>query len=294
MNIEDVITEVIIAIYSSSRLANLLILKGGSAMRLFDHQNARLSFDADFSIERALTNADPLFREMQHCFTARFSTHGYELIDFKANRKPKKIRKYFPVWWGGWTCEFKLVARKFEEKTLDTKRRNAMIPQGANSPKIQIDLSEHEYCGVPRTKNICGKNIRAYSREMLVLEKLRAICQQHPDCPYRQQTKNRARDFFDIQALTTDTSDAFNKRCRQHLKAVFDAKEVPLWILRALWNDDTFIDDFRRGFGQVKDTVRGRLNEFDVYLEHVRFFVQDICPDIPMRPLQTKPSGATQ
>ena len=281
MKIEDVITEVVIAIYGSPRLASLLILKGGCAMRMFDEQNARLSIDADFSIKGVLTNADPIFREMEHCFVARFSTFGFDLIDFGAARRPKKHRRDFPEWWGGWACEFKLVDKKHRKKTMETKRRNALIPEGANSPKIQIDLSEHEYCGKQRTKTIHGIRVRAYSREMLVLEKLRAICQQHPDYPYRQQARNRARDFYDILSLTEDTSDEFIRRCQHHLKAVFEAKAVPLWILRALWDDDAFIDEFRLGFDQVKNTVRGRLDEFNTYLEHVRFLVRDICPDLP-------------
>jgi hypothetical protein len=278
MNIEEVITEVIIAIYSSQQLADLLILKGGSAMRMFDEQNTRLSIDADFSIEDVLKDADPVFREMEQRFIARFSAHGLELIDFNAIRKPKKVRQGFPEWWGGWACEFKLVHKKHHAKTLATRRRNALIPTGANSPKIQIDLSEKEYCGKQRTKTIQGTRIRAYSREMLVLEKLRAICQQHPDYPYRQQTKNRARDFYDIHSLTVDPSDEFIRRCQHHLNAVFDAKKVPLLILRALWDDNAFIDEFRSGFYQVKDTVRGQVDDFDVYLEHLRFFIQDICP----------------
>jgi predicted nucleotidyltransferase component of viral defense system len=109
MNIESVISEAIIAIYGSSQLADLLILKGGGAMRMFDQQNTRLSIDADFSIKGALTDPDAVFREMKKCFAARFSMHGFDLIDFRPRRKPKNIQKDFPEWWGGWACEFKLV-----------------------------------------------------------------------------------------------------------------------------------------------------------------------------------------
>jgi len=280
MKIEDVLTEVIVAIYSSPTLSKRLILKGGSAMRMFDDQTARLSIDADFSIEEMLTENDPVFREMERSFAAAFSSHDLDLIDFRANRRPKKLGEGFPEWWGGWACDFKLVDSQHRDKTKETRRRNALIPEGANSSRIKIDLSEHEYCGKRRTKTIHGSRIQAYSREMIVLEKLRAICQQHPEYPYRQQMKNRARDFYDIHCLTVEASDEFILRCQRHLKAVFEAKEVPLRILGALWNDDAFVDEFRRGFDQVKATVRGRLDEFDVYLEHARFLIQDICPDM--------------
>ena len=284
MKIEEVITEVVVAIYGNPTLARLLILKGGSAMRMFDDQTSRISMDADFSIEKELTDADQAFREMENCLTARFATRGFDLIDFKAVKKPKKRRMGFPDWWGGWACEFKLVASEHSTKTLQSQRRNAHIPDGANSPKIQIDLSEHEYCGKQRTKTVHGTKIRAYSREMLVLEKLRAICQQHPDYPYRQQTRNRARDFYDICQLTIDTGDDFVQRCQRHIERVFEAKLVPLWTLRSLWDDDAFIDEFRLGFDQVRDTVHGKLDAFDTYLEHIRFLVMDICPEMPEDP----------
>ena len=280
MTIEELLRELIIAIYSSPRLAKLLILKGGSAMRIFDHLSSRLSFDADFSIEEPLERMTPVIKEMETRLTARFSGLGYDIIDFKFQRKPKAAKKVFPEWWGGWACEFKLVSRRHRGKSLDAKRRYALKPEPSPSPKITIDLSEHDYCGKRRTKTVADSRIQAYSKEMLVLEKLRAICQQHPSYPYRQERRNRARDFYDIHSLTVDTSDTFIRCCRQHVKAVFLAKEVPLRILNALWDDETFIDEFRRGFAQVQDTVHGRLNEFDAYLEHVRFLIRDIIPEI--------------
>ena len=49
MKIEDVIREAIIALYCTPTVAEVLRLKGGSAMRLFDDITSRLSIDADFS-----------------------------------------------------------------------------------------------------------------------------------------------------------------------------------------------------------------------------------------------------
>lgn len=285
MNIEDVIADAVVAICASHRLSKLFILKGGGAMRLFDGMDARLSIDADFSIAGELNlQAESVFKEICRRLAEAFKEKGYELLDFKVNKRPRKVRAGFPPWWGGWACEFKLVDRKHHGKSLETRRRNALVPGGANSSKISIDLSEREYCGIRRTKTVRGAKIHAYSREMLVLEKLRAICQQHPDYPYRQETKNRARDFYDIHALTQDVDAEFIHRCRHHIEAVFRAKDVPLWILRSLWNDESFVDAFRRGFDQVRDTLRGPANSFDVYLEHLRFLLKDIYPNIPDHP----------
>ncbi|MDA0322698.1 MAG: nucleotidyl transferase AbiEii/AbiGii toxin family protein [Verrucomicrobia bacterium] len=282
MTIEEVITEAIVALYGSPMVSKLLLLKGGSAMRLFDGLDSRLSIDADFSVEDAIDPDGGLFKEMERCMSEAFCVHGYEVMDFRPNKRPKHRRSGFPESWGGWTCEFKLTDLRHKDKSMETKRRNALVPDGANSPSIALDLSEHEYCGKQRTRNLHGVRVRAYSREMLVVEKLRAICQQHPDYPFRQESRNRARDFFDIHELTTDTDDEFLRRCRRYVSPVFEAKQVPLWILRELW-DDGWVDAHRRGFDQVKDTVRGHLHDFDVYLEHVRFLIQEICPEIPKR-----------
>jgi predicted nucleotidyltransferase component of viral defense system len=278
MKIEEVITETILAIFQSSDLADCLLLKGGSALRLFDHQASRLSIDADFSIESELDDPESFFALIKSCVERRFERHKFDVIDFKSNKKPKTSPENRPDWWGGWGCEFKLVNQMHRKKTHRTKQRNAFVPDGANSPKITIDISEYEYCGARRTRTVEGIKIMGYSRELLVLEKLRAICQQHPEYEFRL-SKNRSRDFYDIFVLTSDMDEAFIKKCTHHLANVFAAKAVPLQILKALWNEE-FIDEQGRGFEQVKDTVRGTVYDFDVYVEHIRFLVLDIYPDI--------------
>lgn len=276
MNIEEAITETILALYQSSDLANRLFLKGGSALRLFDHQTSRLSIDADFSIESKLDDPESFFDTIKSRVESRFEHHQLDVMDFKSKKKPKTSPRNRPDWWGGWACEFKLVDQIHRGKTKRTRQRNALIPDGANSPKITIDISEHEYCGARRTETIKGIKIMGYSRELLVLEKLRAICQQHPDYEFRL-SKNRSRDFYDIFELTTDMDEDFLKKCTHHLAKVFAAKAVPLRILKALWNEE-FIDEQRRGFEQVKDTVRGKVYDFDVYVEHIKFLILDIYP----------------
>ena len=277
MKIDDVITETILAIYQDAALSTVLFLKGGSAMRIFDNLTSRLSIDADFSIENTIgkENESKFFSAIRTNVEKRFKKLNFEIIDFKWGPKPKKLSKEKPEWWGGWSCEFKLVAFEHREKALPAKRRNALIPGGANSSKIVLDISEHEYCGKARRKTILGVKIHGYSRELLVVEKIRAICQQHPDYAYRL-SKNRARDFYDIYELTSHMDDDFPRRCSDQIENVFKAKGVSLQFLGAFWNDD-FIDEQRRGFDQVKDTVSGALQEFDVYVENLRFLVKEIA-----------------
>ena len=277
MKIEEVITQTIIAVYSTSSPSETLFLKGGSAMRLFDNLTSRLSIDADFSVHTDIDNKSKFFRELKSSVIARFRRKKLNIIDFEWSRKPGKKRAGFPDWWGGWLCEFKLVSFQHRGKSIETKRRNALIPDGANSSKVTVEISKHEYCGKRRIKTIQGVKIFGYSRELLVLEKIRAICQQHPDYAYRS-SKNRARDFYDIYELTANTDDGFISRCSSQIENVFRAKEVPLKILALLWEVD-FIDEQRRGFDEVKDTVIGKIHDFEVYVEHLRFFVKDIYPE---------------
>ncbi len=78
--------------------------------------------------------------------------------------------------------------------------------------------------------------------------------------------------------MTANTDDGFISRCSSLIEKVFHAKEVPLKILASLWEVD-FIDEQRRGFNEVKETVTGKIYDFDVYVEHLRFFVKDIYPE---------------
>lgn len=277
MNIEEIITQTVIAIYSTPSLSKTLFLKGGSALRLFDNLTSRLSIDADFSVKTDIDNESKFFRELKSSVIARFRREKFDIIDFEWSRKPGKKRAGFPDWWGGWLCEFKLVSFKHRGKGKETKTRNALFLDGAKSSKVKVEISKHEYCGKRRTKTIQGVKIFGYSRELLVLEKIRAICQQHPDYVYRS-SKNRARDFYDIYELTANIDDDFISKCRSQLEKVFRAKEVPLNTMASLWKDD-FIDEQRPGFDEVKDTVTGEIHDFDVYVEHLRFFVKDIYPE---------------
>lgn len=277
MKIEDVIDESVLAVFSDPVLARRLVLKGGSALRLLDHERNRLSIDADFSMRGALAAEADCFSRIERALRRRFRPLGYEVLDFRYTQRPQKRKPELPDWWKGWLCEFKLLALKFRGMSLEAKRRNALVPEGSNSCVIDIDISECEYCGAERKKTIRGVVVRGYTRELLAMEKLRAICQQHPDYRFRS-SKNRARDFYDIHALCGQMDDVFLRRCRKHLPAVFSAKEVPLSLLKSLW-DEEFLSIQRSGFLQVADSTKGVVQDFDVYLEQLRYLVMQIFPE---------------
>jgi len=278
MRIDEALTCTIVGIYRSTADTHTLFLKGGSAMRLFDNLTSRISIDADFSVVDSIRDEKKFFNSIKSSVGAKFREQKYDIIDFKWKRRPKRKKADSPDWWGGWACEFKLVSFRHRGKDENTKRRNALIPEGANSPKIVVEISEHEYCGKKRIKTIQGVRVLGYSRELIVLEKVRAICQQHPNYAYRS-SKNRARDFYDIYELTAHAENSFAKSCSRHIIKVFKAKEVPLEFLSSLW-DESFVDEQRRGFDEVRDTVSRGVQDFHVYLEHLRFLIKEIYPKV--------------
>ncbi len=276
MKIEDAIDESILAVFHDPVLARRMILKGGSAMRMLEEERNRLSLDADFSIEGTISAQKSFFARVEKSLSRQFAPR-YRVFDFRVTQRPRHSKPDMPKWWKGWLCQFKLIEVAHADLPLEVKRRRALIPEGSNSPVIEIEISEHEYCGAERTKKIRGVVVHGYTRELLVVEKLRAICQQHPDYRFRSN-KNRARDFYDIYKLCSGKDQVFFIRCQKHLPAVFKAKAVPVSLLKALWDKD-FLSVQRSGFTQVKDSTKGIVRDFDVYVEYVRYLVGQICPE---------------
>lgn len=277
MTITDVLNESIVAVFKAPVASRTLVLKGGSAMRLFENDNQRLSIDADFSLNDAIEDESRFFASIQTSLSDVFGQRELIVIDFRYRRRPLQPKKSFPASWGGWKCSFKLVNKIFRHKTAEVKRKNALIPEGANSSVVDLDISDGEYCGAQRSKTVGGVKIHGYTKELLVLEKIRAICQQHPSYQFTSN-KNRSRDFYDIQRLTQQVDDAFTDKCRRHLEKVFKAKCVPLDLLRVFWDED-FISVQEKGFQEVIDTVRGKTETFEVYVEHIRRLIRMIAPD---------------
>ncbi|OGV69797.1 MAG: hypothetical protein A2283_13030 [Lentisphaerae bacterium RIFOXYA12_FULL_48_11] len=281
MTITEVIDQSILAICRDPHVSKAVVLKGGSAIRLFEKDSHRLSIDADFSLEQKLdvNDKDVFFERIRKALSEEFKNKRLIVIDFKATRRPAKPKEGFPLSWGGWECKFKLVSKDFQHETIEVQRRNAMVPEGSNSPIMEIDISDGEYCGSKRSKIISGVKIQGYTRELLVLEKIRAICQQHPSYEFTSRKgKNRARDFYDIQRLSQQIDEEFIRKCKQHLEKVFSAKEVPLKLLAVLW-DEEFIADQGMGFQEVVDTVNYTIEPFDVYVQYVRHLVRQIYPE---------------
>jgi hypothetical protein len=110
---------------------------------------------------------------------------------------------------------------------------------------------------------------------------LRAICQSHPKYELRNKKSNRARDFYDIEQLyskilSEGNMNEFLKECSSHIENVFNAKKVPLSLLKEAIEDKDFINSQEIGWEEVKATVR-QLNEpFSYYLQTIKSIVAQI------------------
>jgi hypothetical protein len=107
---------------------------------------------------------------------------------------------------------------------------------------------------------------------MIVVEKIRAICQQMPK--YRKLVKSehqtaRARDFVDIYYLIKKFKIKIDsKENIELLKCIFDAKRVPVGLIGKI---DKYRDFHREDFVAVKDTIKPgfKLRDFDFYFDYV-------------------------
>jgi len=146
---------------------------------------------------------------------------------------------------------------------------------------FSVDISCHEYCRPKKEYDLDGYTIYVYTPEMIVCEKLRAICQQMPEyakivtSPSRSA---RARDFFDICTLVEHFAlDLTSGSNQDLLRRMFEAKRVPLDLLHNMSDHREY---HRSDFAAVEATVKPgiRLREFDYYFDYVVTLVRALKP----------------
>jgi len=275
MNIQEVIRECVVALFSNEILKRTLVLKGGTALHLIENLDSRLSVDIDFSIISAINNPEEYFSHLAETLKTHFHKLGYEVFDTQYSRRPKERSESKPRFWGGWCFEFKMIDSKEKLEDLEAKRRNALIPDGAASSKISLEISEYEYCDSTEKVEIDGSIVTSYSTVLLILEKLRAICQQHPNYPHGR-LRNRARDYFDIyQLIRKHRSEKLYDELKHHFPQVFAAKEVPVTLLKDIFQPD-FVAFQASHFKSVESTVKEKMEPFDFYLEQLKLLISDL------------------
>lgn len=277
--IEQIKRLAVIAMFSDDELMEMLVLKGGNALDLVYNISPRASLDLDFSMA---TEFEPgalgtIESKIKEALTKLFYENGYTVFDIRFEERPEDTSPEIPSFWGGYRLEFKIIeTARFEKLSNDQQalRVNA-IDVGFGSQKTYgIEISKWEYCKPKRRTEIENYTVYVYTPEMIVVEKLRAICQQMPEYfeyigkVYRTA---RARDFFDIYTtIKSFKIDLLSVQNIQLLKDIFAAKDVPVKLISQVGK---YREDHRPDFIQVESTVKPtpkiKLKSFDFYFDYV-------------------------
>lgn len=281
LTIDEVVSKVLVAIYSQEILSDKLYLKGGQALRLTQNIRGRLSRDSDFSTPEKINDEEIFFNLLEESVRAEFHKVGLYVIGFKFSRKPRIKPEGAPDFWQGWGVEFKIIEKSQLKLSKERQSAVAITPEGSESNTILIDISEMEYCGSFEKVKVKSVEVRVYSRVLLVLEKLRAICQSHQDYKYRSKRSNRARDFYDIEriyskVLGENKVESFIDESVQHLEKVFSAKDVPLDLINRCLTEDDFLQIQKIGWQEVESTVQNLNQDFSYYLQTLKDIVSSI------------------
>jgi len=269
---EEIKKLAITAMFADDDLMDILVLKGGNALDIIYKIAPRSSIDLDFSITSDFTK--DIESKLEESLKTIFSENEYQVFDYSFNPKPN-IPVMIPAFWGGYEITFKVIQKSHYEKlkgNIEALRRNANIVGPKNLKNFRIDISKFEYCLTKQSTDFEGYTIYVYSPEMIIFEKIRAICQQMPEYMHiigKSHGDARARDFFDIYTVIEHFKiDITSTKNLELLKAIFDAKNVPLNLLNKI---SEYREFHRPDFYAVQSTVKPhiKLEEFDFYFDYV-------------------------
>jgi hypothetical protein len=260
----------IVALFSDDKLYEQLVLKGGNALNLVYGLSPRTSLDLDFSIDKDFADLADTRLRIFKAVKERFSTAGFVVFDESFEPKPQVLGPHQQRWWGGYELKFKLIDRvKYRTlgKSLEAIRRNALVTGPEQRRNFCVDMSKYEYCEGKVERELDSYAIFVYSPEMIVIEKLRAICQQMPEYTMRAQPSPRARDFYDIWRVVTETGlSLFTAENMELARHIFGAKEVPLSLLCRVAEQR---EVHRPDWPAVEAAVAETLKSFDFYFDFV-------------------------
>jgi len=274
LSLDDVRRRTIVALAADDLLGEMLVLKGGNALRLVHGIGGRASLDLDYSIEGDLDSAEDIRLRIEAALQREFRILAHEVFDVKMRAKPRIVpaADERPTW-GGWAVEFKLISRERYQSFphQPAKLRDYAETLYAERKAFQIDISKCEYVEPAAEVRYEGYPLRVYSLAMIVFEKMRAICQQMSGYSYVAHPKPRPRDFVDICAVLDkhqrDVLDA-----QGLVASIFAQKEVPLEWLQRIESERAF---HASGWNSVSAEL-GTGQSFDYYFDRVIQFVETL------------------
>ncbi len=265
------------ALVSDEELMYGLVLKGGNALELAYNMTDRASKDIDFSISGDFSEAEynRISGILSGLLTSEFEKHDLVVFDVNFFEKPKKnaVKE-----WKGYQLAFKVIDYEtYDPKNQENNRRRAFPVKENNSQIFTVDISSYEYTEPKQIVDVDGAVFFVYTPEMIVLEKLRALCQSMPE--YKEivssaKVKGRARDFYDIWNICQNFEIDFKSEENiKMLSQIFDAKRVPLNFLDLI---DKYRDLQREDWVTVVDTIKVEEEGYDFYFDFVKERIKEL------------------
>lgn len=267
----------LLSLYSDDYLMNVLVLKGGNALNLVYDITTRSSIDLDFSLENDFPpdKLNEIKNRIRNALKSVFSKEGFTVFDIRFEKRPRRLPAKLRDFWGGYRINFKVIETE-KYKGLKNKPRALRVSAadvGPGNRKIfQIDISKFEHCSIKKPVEVEGYTLFTYTPEMMVFEKLRAVCQQMPE--YSEIIKSshqsaRARDFFDIFVIAGRFRLSLASKSSLKLATdIFKAKRVPLKLLGLI---PKYREFHRQDFPSVASTLDAgtSIEPFDFYFDFV-------------------------
>ncbi|WP_353067736.1 nucleotidyl transferase AbiEii/AbiGii toxin family protein (plasmid) [Tunturibacter psychrotolerans] len=260
----------ITAVFSDDYFFEKVVLKGGNALAIALGLSDRTSLDLDFSIENDFDDVAEAEHRLKTALERRFATVGWVVFDFVFSARPFTPREGQNRW-GGYVVEFKLMEKARYLEIGDDKqahRRESLVVGPRQQRKFTIELSKFEFTKGKLARELDSFDIYVYAPEMIAIEKLRAICQQMPGYPLNRTPSARARDFYDIHLIVTETgTDLGSEENADLLRNIFEAKDVPVELLQLIAEQREF---HRPDWDSVRGSVpQEGLRDFDFYFDFV-------------------------
>lgn len=278
---------IIIGIFSEDIVLEHFALKGGNALAIGHNINERASMDIDVSMKDDINSLE-ISREtlktmLEQNISRVLENENLTIIDFKLEDSPKKSDKKF---WGGYRVTFKVINNEIQETNNDIDSlRKKSISLGKNEKKeMKIDISKYEFIEDAIIVE-CDEDslINVYSLKMIVIEKLRAICQQMPEYKEKMNVKvsPRPRDFYDIYTIIEENDglkdDLSSSESKKMINEVFKIKDVPVELLERIKFKDTKTFH-EKDFGTVIQAIHvsSNLKNFGFYYHYVCKLVEEL------------------
>jgi hypothetical protein len=274
---------VIRALVSDDEIMEAIALKGGSAIEEFynPHNKARASIDIDFSLNDEFVDFEDIHTKVHKLLDEEFSSSPYRMLDFSFYPNPKLIKDKIR---SGYKIELKVVSQEVYVRMQEDVKRLRYYSYTIDSGKtFKVEISSYEFCDGCDYKKFDNYDVRVYTPQMIICEKLRAICQQTPQYKMHIQSKRlssaRAKDFYDIHYLITHFNiDLNTNENRSILGSMFAKKKVPLTFLSLIHDsyDQHLLDEPSlsntvpavdyKGFRFYFDFVESLVSELDLQI----------------------------